>query len=442
MSQNLWVDGIPEHIVAIKSINDTSTANTTPFKKTSGISTGAIVGIVVAAVVILIFSAASAFFIIRRRRKKRKEPEKKDEDDDPYRKAEMDGSGKPPIGELYTEGKLGEVDSSSKVEMQGSQPAISTEDKQKLAEIEGSRGGTEMEGTAGGTEMEGSHLRAEMAGDHLAPVELDAGPLGLSELPSPNTSNSELPSPLSPDDNRRSRLSTAWTRRQKPTPRLPDSESSDLSADTEASARRSGASRQTARPRLAIAQQLDPTATSSSSRDSRVRRPSQPSLNPMLFTRPDSRHRRPSGPSQHTTGLDIPTRSTTPGDVSSQSSRSQERVPIRGTTPASRMQYASNRASPLGEPSSDGPSLRRAESTEEWNRTFGNGEGSAPRSPEFWSPVSPSDRSPSDAGWEMVGRRRPSPLGNNLSRSGTPRTGPSTEGVTREGSPLPPGNFF
>jgi len=384
VSQNLWIEDNPEHIVALRSINSTTTPVAGPSKKSSGISIGAIVGIIVAAVLTLLLAAVATFFILRRRRKRRKEAEKKDEDEDPFRKPEMDGTGKPPIGELYNEGKLGEVDSSSKVEMQGSQPGISLNDKKNMAEIEGSRGGAEMEGTTGGTEMEGQRLRAEMAGDHLAPVELDAGPQGLTELPSPNTSNSELPSPISSGNERRSGLSATWSRRQKPTPKLPGPESSDISPDAEAPGRRSGAGMWTGRLPRGSPSSLTPNEVSSRSSDSRERRLSQPSPNPIPSPRSDNRHLRPS---PRNTGLEIPSRSTTPNDVSSQSSGSRERQQTRDNVP--------DRHS---------PGLR-------------------------------------DDSREMVDMRRPSPLGNNQ-RSATAETRPPPRGTPRDEKPLPPSNFF
>ena len=367
---------------------------------------------------------------------KRKETEKKggEEEEEPFRKPEMDGNSKPPIGELYAEGKLGEVDSSSKVEMQGSEPGVSAADKKNLAEFEGSRGGFEMEGTAGGMEMEANRLRAEMAGDHLAPVELDAGSHGLSELPSPNTSNSELPSPLSPSSRRRTALSASWSRRQKPIPRPPDSDTSDISADD-----RNGPGTRNGRMSRGTSRSLTPHGISFPSSEARGRRPSQPTPNSLSSPSIDGHHHQSSDPSQRNLGLEIPSRSTTPMEVSSQSSRSRERERTRGNRTERRVESASNRPSPLGLSSPSNHGSRRADSTEDWNRGQAVGErSSTPRSPEVWSPVSPSDRSPASESWEMVDRRRPSPLGNT-SRSGTPR---SDQGMSRERSPKPPGNFF
>ena len=336
-------------------------------------------------------------------------------DDDPYRKAEMDGAGKPPIGELYQEGKLGEVDSSSKVEMQGSQPGLAAE-KRHLAEIEGSRGGAEIEGTGGGMEMEAGRLRAEMAGDHLAPVELDAGPQGLHELSTPNTSNSELPPPSKKNNERKSALPSPWNRRRKSTPRYPDSASSEDAATPN---RRTGAVAWTGRkPR-------SPT-------------PNDTSLSQVY---------QPSGPSPRNTGLEVPSPSTTPPDVSSQSSSSRERPPNRGFGPSQHLSRPSNRASPLSSSIHPTQNLRDTDSSSDWDRR----EPNPPGSPDIWSPVSPSDRSPDNDGSGMEERLMLSPVGNEprrgtprslTPRSLTPRTNPSTQGTPRGGSPLPPGNFF
>ncbi|KAL6718801.1 hypothetical protein ACLMJK_003035 [Lecanora helva] len=429
VAQASWVENAQQHIIPIKSVNDTSQPPPTPTKKSSGISTGAIVGIIVAAVVLILLSAVGAFFIIRQRRKKRKEAEKKD-DDDEYRKPEMDGHSKPPIGELYAEGKLGEVDSSSKVEMQGSQPGIATQEKRNMAEAEGSRGGVEMEGTTGGEEMEGSHgshLRAEMAGDHLAPVELDAGPQGLYEMPSPNTSNSELPSPLSGSE-RRSGLSATWSRRQKPTPKLPDSESSDTAGDAGPQSKKQKSGTRIGRPTQGPQRSLNPYNISSPSSSNRERRPSQPL--PSHASSPNSvgRHPHPGSSSPRDTAADIPLRSRTPMEVSSQSSSSRERQQ-RPSNGFDRRIESSNRTSPRDGLSPHDRSLGRANSEEEWNRRFGSRDRSlTPGSPDGRSPVSSPER-------------RPSPLGNGLRNVGS-RSGAPAQEERREGSPMPSGNFF
>ena len=421
VSQNIWVEDARSQIVAIRS--NTTAPPVSQTHKKSSIAIGAIVGIIVAAVVLVLLAALAAFFIISKRRKRRREKENpKKVDDDPFRKAEMDGTGKPPIGELYAEGKVGEVDSTSKVEMQGSQPGLSLNDQKNTAEIEGSTGGAEMEGTKGGVEMEGSTLRAEMAGDHVPPVELYAGPQGLFELPSPNTSDSELASPISSNGQRTSRLSATWKQRQKAMPRLPGAESRNISPDAYFSNQRVG---QESRSR-GTPQSLTPNDISSPSSENRERRPSGSSSNPISSPSSDHRPRRPSGAfHQPRSGLEAPSRSTTPMEVSSQSSESRERRPGRGNALDRRMESnISNQASPIGVPSpTDGAGrLARADSAEEWNRRLASRERRAsPQSPDALSPMSPVER-------------RPSPLGEN-SRSRTPRSSPLAEKPSQ-------GNFF
>jgi len=425
VSQNVWVEDAQSEIIAIPVANSTNPLITKTTQK-SGISTGAIVGISVAVVVLLLLAAAGTVFsIIRKRHKKREETETRKEEEDAFRKAEMDGTGKPAIGELYSEDKLGEADSSSKIEMQGSQPGITAYDKNE-AEMEGSRGGVEMEGTRGGVEMEGSRLRAEIDGDYRLPVEMYAGPQGLYELPSPATSNNELPSPLSSSNERRSGTAR-WSRKSKPVPKLPDSESSDFSPDAETPGRGNGADMWSVRrpPRS-----LTPNDVSSPSSDSRQRRPSGPSANPISSPSTTSHRSRPSGPSQRGSQLEVPSRTTTPGDVPSPTSNRRERQRNVGNALERRMQ---NR-SPLDVSSTSDSSEGRGDTAEQWNRRFGSRERVAPSRSENTSPFD----SPSDGSMEMVDRRRPSPL----SSGGTPRMSPPAEVRPRGGTPKPPANFL
>ncbi|KAK4693835.1 hypothetical protein P7C71_g3636, partial [Lecanoromycetidae sp. Uapishka_2] len=228
VSQNAWVENAPSQIESLPAANSTKSPLTKVSEKSSSISTGAIIGIAVAAVVLLLLASGLAWFCLRRRRKGRKEKlesKEKDEIDIFGGKPEMDGTSAEPIGELYAPDKLGgEMD----IELEG-KDGVSAYDK-NTAEMAGSRGGVEMEGTKGGVEMEASkpHLRSEMEGDYLAPVEMYAGEHGLYELPSPNTESSDVPSPLGPPRDRRSRV-PSWSRRTKPTPSLPHSESSEIS---------------------------------------------------------------------------------------------------------------------------------------------------------------------------------------------------------------------
>ncbi len=417
----MWVENAPSEIIAIRAANSTNPLVTKTTQK-SGISTGAIVGIVVAVVVVSLLAAAgAAYFIIRKRQKKKKEIESKKEEEEGFRKAEMDGTGKPPIGELYSEDKLGEADSSSKIEMQGSQPGIAAYDKNK-AEMEGSKGGVEMEGTKSGVEMEGSRLRAEMDGDYLSPVEMYAGPQGLYELPSPATSSSELPSPPNPGNERRNGASR-WSRKSKPVPKLPDSESSEISPDAETPGRGIWSARRSPRS-------TTPNDVSSPSSDSRERRPSGPFANPIASPSSTSHYSRPSDPSQRGSQLEVPSRTNTPSDVQSPASNRRERQRNAGNALDRRMQ---NRSA-LDVSSTSDSSEGRGDHAEERNRRFGSRERVLPSRSENTSPFD----APSEGSMEMVDRRRPSPL----SSGGTPRMSPPAETTLRGGSPKPPANFF
>ena len=215
VSQNNW-DGVttPE-ITAIASTTNSTLANNASSssvdhgkaRNSHSPPTGTLAGVGVTAFFLcLIAVTAATFYIIRRRRRRREdqpvEP-KVEETLDPYAKAEMDGSGKDPLGELDAPWKPPqEADSSSRVEMP------SNINKPELA------------GSKGGVEVEGSDVAAEMKGDRLCPVEMDAGAHGLSEVPSPSlrTSKSNI-SPLREDDIRERPAS-----RRKPLPKLPTSD--------------------------------------------------------------------------------------------------------------------------------------------------------------------------------------------------------------------------
>lgn len=417
--------------MAIRAANAT-VAESKGTSTKSGISVGTIAGIIVAVVVLLLFTAAAvAYFLIRKRRKRKIEEETKKEEDDAYRKAEMDGTGKPPVGELYSEHKLGEADSSSKIEMQGSQPGLAPYDKNK-AEMEGSVGRAEMEGTKGGVEMEGSklraemdggRLRAEMDGDYLAPVELYAGPQGLSELPSPATSNSELPSPLSSGNEKRVGAAR-WSKKSKPVPKLPDSESSDLSPDAETPGRGSGANMWGRPPRS-----LTPNNDSYPSSESRNGRPSVPSAGPISSPSSPSNHSRSNDPSRRSHQLEVPSDVAAAGNMPLPTSMRRERQRNAGNALDRRMQ---NR-SPLS-----GANIRESSESRGNNsaQSSGNHESMVSGVPSRSQATSPFD-SASDRSAEMVDRRRPSPL----SSGGSPRRSRPADAASERGS-KPPVNFF
>lgn len=88
-----------------------------------------------------------------------------EETPDPYAKAEMDGSGKDPLGELDAPWQLPpEADSSSRAEM----PSKSNK--------------SELPGSKGGVEVVGSDVAAELEGDRLALVEMEIGAHGLPKV--------------------------------------------------------------------------------------------------------------------------------------------------------------------------------------------------------------------------------------------------------------------
>ncbi len=359
------------------------------------------VGIIVAAILLLIIAAAGIFFLLRRRRKRRK-AKGADTTDGAYalHKPELDGVGKGPVGELFTEGKSGESDSSSKIEMQGSNANVSS-DKHR-AEMEGSRGilASEMEGTRGvlRSEMEGTPQNPEMEGSAFAPVEMYAGSHGLFELDSPHIEAAEgtdVPSPLGGSRKRRSGI-VSWGRRQRPAPSLPNSSSDDISPDTDEPDRRSGAGMWTSRRPRGTPGSITPQDVSSESSRSRMR-----NRGDLLTQR-----------------LEAASRSNHPPEISSPSDSSRERRP----RPTLDSAY-SNRTTAV---SSDGSRERLDSSADAWNRRF----GAEPRS------LTPDVPSPA-----TLGRRGRERLGSTTSgEEGI--SGGSGHHTPGETSPLPPGNFF
>ena len=214
VSQNSWSGDTTPQIVPISSTtngNSTSANNVSSSSPNHGNTTsshnlpaGTIAGLVVATCFIFIIAAAAAaFYFIRRRRirkKKQSEDSKKEEAFDPFAKAEMDGSGKDPLGELDAPWKPPpEADSSSRIEMPGNDV---------IAELAGNRGRAEMEGNS---------TAAEVKGETIVAVEMDAGIYGLSGASSltPRTSRSDTSS--SSNNNKRERPLV----KQKPLPISP-----------------------------------------------------------------------------------------------------------------------------------------------------------------------------------------------------------------------------
>ena len=372
-------------------------------------------GIIVAAIFLLIVAAAGVFFLFRRRRRRRI-AKGADNTDGAYalHKPELDGVGKGPLGELFTEAKLGESDSSSKLEMQGSDIDVSS-DKHRV-EMEGSKGilASEMEGTKGvlrsemeGTkgalrsEMEGTPQNPEMEGSPFGPVELYAGPHGLYELDSPHIEAAEgtdVPSPLGGSRKRRSGI-VSWGRRQRPTPSLPHSSSDEISPDTDEPDRRSGAGIWTSRRPHGTPRSMTPQDVSSPTSES-------------------SRSRMRNRGDLLTQRLEAASRSNHPPDISSPSDSSRERRP----RPTLDSAY-SNRTTAV---SSDGSGERLSSGADAWNRRFGAEARSL--TPDVPSPAS-------------LGRRERERLGSTTSgEEGI--SGGSNYHTPRETSPLPPGNFF
>jgi len=423
VSQNIWVENAPSQIESIAAANSTAKPPLTKVPENSNkVSTGAIIGIAVAAVVLIILAAGLTWFCVRKKRKSRKEKEEaeKKDDLDPFGgKPEMDGTSRDPITELYAPDKRGEEmdSSSSKVELAGKEGA-SAYDK-NTAEMAGSRGGVEMEGTKGGVEMEASrpHLRSEMEGDHLAPIEMYAGSHGLFELPSPNTESSDVPSPLGPPTDRRSRV-PSWSRRNKPTPSLPHSESSEISGPESSDAeRRSGgggvwSGRRPPRgtPRTSSAHDVSSPVSSPTTESSRERQ--RGGGDPFRRGDPISRYGTPMS-------------AASAASISSPTSESSRDVQRRRGDRLTEQLERPARTNTTGEVSSpSGESRERLDSgADRWNGRFGS-------TPRTATSRSPDVSSPSDSDRE---RRI---------RTGAGTSGGMPSERTASGEPKVPGGFF
>ena len=174
ISQNNWYGDTTPQIVPIASTDLPSTVNNTsandgkatsrhkmPAREIGTIIGAAFFGFLVAAVVV------SFYFFRRRRRKGQKQPKDPmiEEVIDPFAKAEMDGSGKDPPGELDAPWRSPvEADSSSRVELLGNLG--------NARELAGSRVSVEIEGSVPAAE------------NRLGPVEMDAGTHGPCEAAS------------------------------------------------------------------------------------------------------------------------------------------------------------------------------------------------------------------------------------------------------------------
>ena len=155
-----------------------------PAREIGTIISAAFYGFLVAAIV------AAFYFFRPRRRRWQKQPKdfKTEEVINPFAKAEMDGSGKDPPGELDAPWRSPvEADSSSRVEMPGNLG--------NTRELAGSRVSVEIEGSVPAAE------------NRLGLVEMDAGTHDLCEVPSPSSRTVRIGNSSSNKDGRGDRPS-------------------------------------------------------------------------------------------------------------------------------------------------------------------------------------------------------------------------------------------
>ena len=175
ISQNDWYGDTTPQIVPIYStdipstVNNTSASdgNATSRHKTPASTIGSIIGAVFSGILIAAAAVAAIYFFRRRRRKGQNQPKDPNIEEiiDPFAKAEMDGSGKSPRGELEAPLPLPvEADSSSRVEIPGNLG--------NTRELAGSRVSVEIGGSV------------PAADERLSIIEMDAGTHGLCEAPS------------------------------------------------------------------------------------------------------------------------------------------------------------------------------------------------------------------------------------------------------------------
>lgn len=358
VSQSNFVENSTPQLIALRSANST----TSPLIKTkqNKFPVGAIIGIVVAIVIIAFFSIA-AFFLVRRRRRRRRleayEAQKREQEEvyDPMGKVEMDGSGKPFLGEMYgSEAKFNEIESQDRLEMDGSKGV----DNKARAEMEGSKGGAEMDGSKEDSrlraEMAGSETHAEMEGNNAGPIEMWAGDFGMSshELATPDGEESGQPSPIGSTWDRRTRMAS-WGRKHKHNRSRKDSDTSGISSQNE----------------------------SSSARDS--------GSGPEPW---NNRRQRPRVP-----GLKSPPQAASPS-ISQGSSRERRQ---RGGAALTRRLEGSSKHPPSQDVSlpSDNPISGDESEPERWNRGFGSDARSSPR--DLSSPSSLSGRRHQKDSWPI-----------------------------------------
>lgn len=332
ISQSLFKDNATPQIVAIPSVNDTSTRVAKTYQH-QGLSAGSIAGIVIAVAVMAILAALAVFFINRRRsRTKAKEVEKYNSLDLMTNKPEMGDTSKPQMRELYAP----EKDAKKDVEMEGDKPSYGLHGELR-AEVEGSTGA------------------AEMDGDQVAPTEMYAGPHGLYELPSQNPGSRDRPSPSTENESRTSK-GLSWGRRQRPTSRLSRHESSQVSLpDTETEDRMSGLASWARRQRSPSRKPGTDNSDRSSPADPDGRRENGPDV----WSARRQRH--------------IP-RNVTPQSVSSPTEESRMRRQKSADLLNRRLESISRSATPKEAISSNSPTedSRGRNRHDRWNERFGS----------------------------------------------------------------------
>ena len=166
VSQSIFSEAAEQNLVPILSPSANLTINTQPSPPSKKLSTGAIAGIAIAVVILCVLALSTIFFIRRRRQSHDKDARS----NDPTDQVELDGIHKPAEADNAAEWKAG-------LEMEGNNTPVGAVKGRRLAEIPGSEIGAEMEGSRGGVEMDD--------GARPAAIELDAGPIPVHEMPSP-----------------------------------------------------------------------------------------------------------------------------------------------------------------------------------------------------------------------------------------------------------------
>ena len=385
----------------------------TPSASSRKVSTGGVVGIIIAVIALVIVAAATAFYAVRHNCRKKGRAANKGQEIHPFEKSEMDGNGKPAVGELDSDHKFDQSAGFKAGEMEGSKVDVSAygSDTNIGTGLEGSKV-AEMEGTWGGVEMEGSTGGAEMEADTIAPIEMYAGPHGLYDSSTPLKDRSELPSPHRGNRNRKSRM-LSWGRRQSLPRRLSDSEGGEMSSpDTDRFGSRNAGEIWSGRRRRRRGTSKDRMLINLSSQ-------TEGSKDQIEMKRPMQ------SMSRNNTRVDVP-------DIQGKRERGRGRYDSGSISPSTTpLEVPSRRATTLDVPSPiDGSRNKCLNEAESRTRL----DGSTPR-----SSTPRNDPSPITPGDDSRGRRE--------RFRGTPTSGASRFGTPREhtpsgGSPRRQGNFF